>query len=115
MRLLNAYPRIINRKNDPFVLLEHSAERTYVVQSGLIGDQRFDSSDSSRPVYQAQQTEYKLAEGANELTVDLVLTDVNNVTVTKRYRLTRGEYLINLEYLIDNQSETSWQANFCPV
>ncbi|MCB1661283.1 MAG: membrane protein insertase YidC [Pseudomonadales bacterium] len=109
---LNAYPRIINRKNDPFVLLEHSAERTYVAQSGLIGTNGLDSSGSSRPVYQAQQTEYKLAEGANELTVDLVLTDVNNVTVTKRYRLTRGEYLINLEYLIDNQSETSWQANF---
>ncbi|MCF7982301.1 MAG: membrane protein insertase YidC [Pseudomonadales bacterium] len=109
---LKAYPRIINSTDDPFVLLERSAERTYIAQSGLIGVNGLDANGSSRPVYQAQQSEYRMADGSNELIIDLTLTTENHVKVTKRYRLTRGDYLINLEYLIDNQSESSWQANF---
>ncbi|MDX1736510.1 MAG: membrane protein insertase YidC, partial [Halioglobus sp.] len=33
------------------------------------------------------------------------------VTITKRFTLRRGDYLVDIDYLVDNQSEQRWQGN----
>ena len=92
----------------PFVLLEQNGNRTYVSQSGLIGKNGPDADPKGRPTYVTTQNSYQL-EG-DELVVDLVNTDANGVSVTKRYRFTPNSYEVGLEFLVDNGSAENWQG-----
>jgi YidC/Oxa1 family membrane protein insertase len=51
-----------------------------------------------------------MVDGEKTLQVDLLLHQ-DGVNITKRFTFTRGDYLINVEYLIDNQSSLPWQGN----
>nr|WP_067289210.1 membrane protein insertase YidC [Marinobacterium profundum] len=93
-----------------FVLLEQTANRTYVAQSGLVGANGPDAATSGRPVYAVEGAEFDLG-AADTLNVDLSFTDAAGVKVIKRYSFTKGSYQIGLEYIVDNQSQQSWTAN----
>jgi len=108
---LNEYPRVIDKTDDPFLLLQNSAERVFVAQSGLIGTNGPDASKTGRPVYQTAKQSYAMAESEDSLTVDLLLNQ-NGVLITKRFTFTRGDYLIGVEYLVNNQSSQNWQGRF---
>ena len=92
----------------PFVLLEQNGNRTYVSQSGLIGLNGPDADAAGRPSYTTASNSYQLDNG--ELVVDLQHTTDAGVSVTKRYRFTKGSYLVGLEYVVNNTSSTPWQA-----
>ena len=47
----------------------------------------------------------------SSLQVDLVNTQQNGVTITKRFSFKRDSYLIDIDFLIQNNTETNWQAN----
>ncbi|BES73837.1 membrane protein insertase YidC [Marinobacter nanhaiticus D15-8W] len=97
----------------PLKLLQNNQFRTYVLESGMIGRDGFDASRNGPiPTYQASQDNFTLGENADTLTVDLTFTSDSGVEVTKRYTLQRDSYEIDVRYLIDNQSESAWQANF---
>lgn len=98
----------IDNPDVPFVLLEQNANRVYVAQSGLIGPDGIDSN--GRATFSAAQTRFDLVEGTNELQVDLSYTQAG-VSVTKRFTLRRGDYLVDVDYLIENNSGARWQAN----
>lgn len=100
----------IDTPDQPFVLLENNERRQFVAQSGLIGPNGTDTS-SGRPRYATTQTRYQLAEGSDELVVDLQYQQTPDITIIKRYRFTRGDYLVALEYLIDNRSSSTWQGS----
>ncbi|MCQ4305843.1 membrane protein insertase YidC [Stutzerimonas frequens] len=102
---LPQYPRRQDRPDVPFQLFERSSERTYEAQSGLIGDGP--DKASGRPQYSSEKTEYRLAEGQDELVVDLNY-NADGVNYTKRFTLERGNYALKVNYLIDNQSEKPW-------
>ncbi|MBK3759617.1 membrane protein insertase YidC [Stutzerimonas frequens] len=102
---LPQYPRRQDRPDVPFQLFERSSERTYEAQSGLIGDGP--DKASGRPQYSSEKTEYRLAEGQDELVVDLNYS-ADGVNYTKRFTLERGNYALKVNYLIDNQSEKPW-------
>lgn len=106
---LKQYPLSLDNKDIPFVLLEQSTNRTYIAQSGLIGENGIDKK--GRAAFHADQTEYVLADGDDALEVNLT-TVVDGVTIVKQFVFPRGDYLINLGYKVDNQSAASWQANF---
>ena len=97
--------------DDPFVILENSDVRNYVAQSGLIGANGTDTS-KGRPVFTATAAEYSLDGSSDSLNVDLHYQYSDAITVIKRFQFTRGEYLIKVEYLIDNQSDAPFQASF---
>ncbi|MGD8176124.1 membrane protein insertase YidC [Marinimicrobium sp. ARAG 43.8] len=99
----------LNTPEDPFVLLNSSNLQTYTAQSGLVGQNATDTSEG-RPTFQSAQREYRLADGQDELQVDLTLQQ-GDVTITKRYTFHSNDYLVQLDYLIDNQSNAPWQAN----
>ncbi|MEH6576212.1 MAG: membrane protein insertase YidC [Amphritea sp.] len=94
--------------DQPFMLLEQNANRTYVSQSGLIGLNGPDASSAGRPSYTTAKSSYQL-EG-DELVVDLVHTTEAGVNVTKRYRFTKDSYLVGLDYVVNNTSAAPWQA-----
>ena len=106
---LPKFPAELARPDVPFVLLEQNDTRTYIAQSGLIGANGIDKQN--RPTYTTAASIYRMAEGKNELVVDLLWQDDSGIKVTKRFSLTRGDYLIKVEFLVENGSENRWQAN----
>ncbi len=96
----------------PLSLLEKK-NRHYVVESGLFGKNGFDSSKNGPlPSYTSIKTDYILQDGEDNLVIDLLYEDKSGVKVTKRYQFKRDDYLIEVSYLINNQSESNWEANF---
>lgn len=98
----------LNTPDQPFVLLDNRDNHTYLAQSGLIGINGTDTAQG-RPLFNSEKTAYSLAEGDKQLVVDLHFQQ-GEVKITKRFTFTRGDYLINIEYLIDNQSANTWSA-----
>lgn len=98
----------LDTPDQPFVLLDNRDNHTYLAQSGLIGTNGTDTAQG-RPLFSSEKTEYTLADGEKQLVVDLLLQQ-GDVKITKRYTFTRGDYLINVEYLIDNKSTNIWSA-----
>ncbi|WP_079204098.1 membrane protein insertase YidC [Pseudomonas sp. CC6-YY-74] len=127
---LPQYPRRQDHPDVPFQLFDNGSERTYLAQSGLIGTSAPDKS-SGRALWSSDQQSYKLAEGQDQLQVDLKLSE-DGVNYTKRFTFTRGlnpecsaaeqqlkkpgcvdpaSYQMNVSYLIDNQSGQAWNGN----
>ena len=100
----------IDTPDVPFTLLNRNDDHIYVAQSGLVGKNGTDSS-GARPVYAVEQSSYNLNDGEDSLSVDLTLQQ-GEVTITKRFTFHRSDYLIEVEYLIDNRSSSDWKANF---
>jgi len=101
----------IDNPEIPFELLNRSKESLYVSQSGLIGPNGTDKP-GYRPLYKTDKASYVLTEDQNELRVDLMLPDEDGIGITKRFILTRGEYLMEVRYLVNNRSGNPWQASF---
>jgi YidC/Oxa1 family membrane protein insertase len=100
----------LNVTDDPFMVLESSQDRSYVAQSGLIGTNGIDSA--GRAVYRTAATNYRLADNENTLVVDLIAQDTGpGVRVIKRYTFARDSYLIDVGFIVENQSTDNWQAN----
>jgi len=106
---LPKYPAQLNTPDVPFVLLEENTTRTYIAQSGLIGPNGIDKN--GRPTYTTTSSIYRMAEGKDELVVALQWQDDTGVKVTKRFTLERGDYLIRIDYLVENGGDSRWQAN----
>jgi YidC/Oxa1 family membrane protein insertase len=91
-------------KNAGFVLLDESANRVYVAQSGLIAG----SGGSALPTHKTMMTavpgERSLKEGQNELQVKFESAEVGGVKLVKTYTLRRGAYDIAVRHDIINNS-----------
>ncbi|BFM13815.1 membrane protein insertase YidC [Simiduia litorea] len=99
----------LGEKDAPFVILNQNQDHTYVAQSGLVGQNGTDAQ-GNRPVFSVNTNHVTLEDGKDSVSVDL-LYQQNAVTITKRFTLTRGSYLVDVSYLINNQSSDNWQAN----
>ena len=95
--------------NIPFELLEKSSHRTYIAQSGITGKNATDLSAKDRPVFKSAKSSYTLADNKDSLSIDLTFQQ-NDVSIIKRFTFTRGSYLINVEYIIDNHGNTPWEG-----
>jgi YidC/Oxa1 family membrane protein insertase len=107
---LPQYPRRQDHPDIPFQLFDNGGERVYLAQSGLTGANGPDARSSGRPLYAAEQKSYQLADGQEQLVVDLKFSD-NGVNYIKRFSFKRGEYDLTVSYLIDNQSGQAWSGN----
>ncbi|MEE4110858.1 MAG: membrane protein insertase YidC [Halieaceae bacterium] len=105
---LPRYLADIDDPDTPFVLLENNTRRVYVAQSGLIGPDGIDTS--GRATYRSRQSRYELGDN-DELVVDLQWQDGGDVSVTKRFTFTRNSYVIDVDHIVDNDSDERWQAN----
>jgi YidC/Oxa1 family membrane protein insertase len=105
-------PKYLEKQDNPdapFILLEQNQQLTYIAQSGLIGTNGIDKG--GRATYTASTPRFDLADGKDSLTVDLSWQDDTGVKITKRFTLRRGDYLVNVDYLVENNSSARWQAN----
>lgn len=107
-----ALTKHLARQDDPdtpFVLLEQNENLVYVAQSGLIGANGIDKG--GRASFKASSDTFSMDGSAESLVVDLQWVGSEDVNITKRYTFTRGEYLIKVEYLVENNSAERWQGN----
>jgi YidC/Oxa1 family membrane protein insertase len=106
---LPKYLAELGNPDKPLVLLESNESLIYVSQSGLIGVDGIDTN--GRAKFTSSATRYSLKDGEDSLVINLEWQGNSDVTVTKRLTLHRGEYLIDVDYLVANNSEKRWQAN----
>jgi YidC/Oxa1 family membrane protein insertase len=85
-------------EHKPYVLLQRNAERTFVAQTGLLGD----GFPNHRTPWQALPGPRELTAGVNELVLTLQATAANGGKVEQRLTFHRGSYVIDVAYAITN-------------
>jgi len=103
---LPKFPLIIDEPDVAFLLLD--PHNSYSAQSGLIGRNGTDTA-AGRPLFQATTSKFKMVN-EETLIVDLFLPADGGITITKRFTFHPGDYLIRVDYLVENQSSELWQA-----
>ncbi|ACL74385.1 protein translocase subunit YidC [Thioalkalivibrio sulfidiphilus HL-EbGr7] len=109
---LPTYPVSLRTPDQPIRLLDERF-RQYVAQSGLIHDRVPGVSGEGRApshhaIFQAERDEFRLADGQDELRVPLTWTSEDGVQVTKTYTFRRGDFLINVDHAVRNNSDQPW-------
>ena len=84
------------------LLFEASGERTYLAQGGLIGD----GLPNHTTPYSVVSSAFELAAGDDQLQVILKAEAVDGRNVLLRYTFHRGDYVIDVDYEIDNSSNS---------
>ncbi len=105
---LPLYLADIDDKQTAFQLLSKTAYHTYIAESDLVGPNGTHTKQGRIMLSSAADT-FKLADAKDTLQIDLTY-DQNGVSITKRFSFERGSYLINVEYLINNNSDAVWKA-----
>jgi YidC/Oxa1 family membrane protein insertase len=101
------YPKSLEQKDEPFELLQDTANRLFIVQSGLLAD---GAAPDHRQVYQSAQNEYRLQDGQDHLEVPFTWSDPSGIKVTKTYIFHRDRYAIDVTHKVENASASNWTA-----
>jgi len=95
--------RDLKQEGRNFVLLDESAERVYVSQSGLIG-----GGSAGLPTHKTVMTlvtpERELRQGSDELVVKFESPEIGGVKLVKTYTLARGSYVLAVRHEVLNRS-----------
>ena len=97
---LSHYPVSKKIPETPLPFLNDKDGQFFIFQSGLAGTSK--PIASSDTVYTSTQSEYRLADGSNQIDVVLQHVGADGVTVRKTYRFTRGSYRIDLQQSVAN-------------
>ena len=105
---LPEYPIKKNEPDKPVVLLNDEPATRFLMHSGLRG--RGDSEPNHRASFSTRATEYRLAEGDDELKVVFDWVDGGGLAAQKVFTFTRGSYAIELEQTLINRSGEDWRG-----
>lgn len=97
-----------NSKNQPFVLLEKDAQRTYTAESGLFGQGDMDDSTNGRPQFELEHSSYVMDAAAQKLVVPMVYKTASGVEVIKTFTFEKGKYPVDVSYRIVNRGTQPW-------
>ncbi len=105
---LKKYPVDIDHQDEFLELVHTQVDSIYIIQNGLR------SSTSSAPthysLFETRQQTYKLDDAAEILEVPFVWKE-NGVEVIKTYTFKRGDYLIDVDHEIKNNSTQQWSGS----
>ncbi len=99
---LLAHRDALDQRNN-VVLLEQSARRLYVAQTGLITSQAGVAMPNHLTPMTLQPGERTLAAGANELQVRFESATTDGVKLVKTYTFRRGDYTVAVKHEVFNQ------------
>ena len=114
---LLAYPNAPRTRKEPSpaptTLLDNDPTEYFVAQSGLVSSSDTAAQDqpNHQAVFESAKTAYTMADGQDELKVDLTWQDAAGLKVTKTYSFKRGSYVIGLSQRIDNGGSQPWTGN----
>ena len=94
----------------PLLLLEKSRKRTYYAQSGLSGPSGTEDK-YLKARFSSFASSYKM-QNKEDLVVDLYFNDASGLRLTKRYTFKHNDYLIDVDYIINNQSGLPWESRY---
>ena len=97
----NNFKDMVNKENG-FVLLDQSADRVYMAQTGLIGQAGVLPTHKTPMMLVSGET--KLKSDQNELQVRFESAEVGGIKLVKTYTLVRGSYGINVRHDVVNSS-----------
>ena len=109
---LKTYPENLDNPNISLVLFDNR-QKTYISQSGLLHD-RIANLDvaafapNHHDIYTAEKTDYVMPADSDELAVPFQWQGDNGVMVTKVFKFKRSQFLINVDYRIENKSQQDW-------
>ncbi len=89
-------------------LLDDRMPKYFVAQSGLIATQG--SAPDHHAIFRADQTDYVLEEGQNELRVVLRWNSDDGITVIKTFTFQRDSYLVGIDVEVQNASQQIWKG-----
>lgn len=107
---LPQHPVSRDRPDVPLTLLDRTPGFLYLSQSGLAGPDGIDAQVPGRPVFQADAADFEMADDQAELIVPLRYRTEEGVEVEKRFRFTRDDYNIRVEYELNNPLDRSLSA-----
>jgi len=107
--MLLKYPESITPGALPVKLMSEDPQHYFVAQSGFVSAQGH--APDHRTVYRSAAEHYRLGEGEDTLEIPLSYEDAEGLRFTKRYRFTRGSYLIGLDEHVENASQAEWRGN----
>lgn len=96
-------------RSKPFHLMGDSGQMLYVAQNGVaLQSKAVLPAPTHKSLYQAQQLEYVMT--GDQLSVPLTWIE-DGVKVTKTYTFKKGEYVIGLDYQVQNQTNQEWAGS----
>ncbi len=99
-----SFTKLLNNDKRPLVLLDDSAERRYMAQTGLIGGDFPNHKSSMR-----FSGERQMAEGQDSLSVRFESDAVGGVKLVKTYTFKRGSYAIGVKNEVINAGSAAVQ------
>jgi YidC/Oxa1 family membrane protein insertase len=103
---LEQYPVSLDQPEQKFELLSPRGDY-FVAQSGLLSRDA-ERAPTHQAVYSVAQERYELAEGEDQLVVDLTWVGPGGEMVIKRYRFTRGSHAVELQHIVKNLGTQAW-------
>jgi YidC/Oxa1 family membrane protein insertase len=107
--VLREYAKTAENPEEKLVLMSDTDINFFIAQSGLVSVNA-DTAPTHNAVYTVEKTAYRLAEGVDEIRVPLQWTGENGVRVNKIYTFRRGEYVIDLQHVVEAGSE-NWSGS----
>jgi YidC/Oxa1 family membrane protein insertase len=101
------YPVALDAPNTPYRLMGDGEGLLFVVQSGLLSNP---VNVSHHVMLEAEQREYVMAEGQDELRVPLRWKGEDGLAVTKLYTFRRDSYQVSVSYQVANGSAAPWSG-----
>jgi YidC/Oxa1 family membrane protein insertase len=102
---LHDYHVTADDPDQDFQLLKALPPNMFIAQSGLLGRDP-ELIPNHNALFTSEQTKYTLADDSDQLTVELTHGDPSGILVTKRYRFTRGSYVVEVSQDVSNGSAT---------
>ncbi len=102
---LRRYPVDLAEPDKHFELLGQTESRFFIHQGGVKGS---GEAPNHRSAYTTSASSYRLDEGANKLIVDFLWSSEAGLNITKRFIFTRGSYVVEIDYVIDNNTSELW-------
>ncbi len=103
--ILTRYPVELQAPHIGVTLLDDSASRLFILQSGWLAA----NAPTHNSVFSAPQAEYRLEPGQNELQVRLTWQG-EGLEVSKIYTFRRGSYQVGLSHEVRNLGAQVWQG-----
>lgn len=99
---LPTYPVSVDQPETPFRLLDDGAGLFFVAQSGLLAGSG--EAPNHTAEFVAEQTEYRLADGADTLVVPLRWRGTDGLEVEKRFTFHRDSFLVDVAFIVNNRA-----------
>jgi len=102
------YPVNINTPDQPFPLFNESLPNIFIGQTGFVGTHK---APSHHAHFTSDSLDYALQEGETQLEVRLRAVGENGASFEKTYTFGRDDYAIQVEFVVNNNSQTAWKGS----